>query len=33
MKHSTTFTAEIDQTDEHILYDEVSDETLEAAAV
>ena len=32
MNHSTTFTAEIDQTDEDILSDEVSDETLEAAA-
>ena len=32
MNHSTTFGAEIDQTDKDILYDEVSDETLEAAA-
>jgi hypothetical protein len=31
MNHSTNFTAEVDQTDEDILY-EVSDETLEAAA-
>ena len=31
MNHSTNFTAELDQTDEDILY-EVSDETLEAAA-
>jgi hypothetical protein len=31
VNHSTNFTAELDQTDEDILY-EVSDETLEAAA-
>jgi hypothetical protein len=31
MNHSTNFTAEVDQTDEDILY-EVSDETIEAAA-
>ncbi len=31
MNHDTTFTAEVDQTQENILY-EVSDETLEAAA-
>ena len=32
MNHGTYLTAEIDQTDEDILSDEVSDETLEAAA-
>ena len=32
MNHGTHLTAEIDQTDEDILSDEVSDETLEAAA-
>ncbi len=31
MSRSTNFTAELDQTDEDILY-EISDETLEAAA-
>jgi hypothetical protein len=31
MNHSTSFAAELDQTDDDILY-EVSDETLEAAA-